>query len=322
MVTYTNVSKPSSTPYSNANARGKEQYDQSNLIYDDTTAFYDGVNLMAYSYADIPTLAWNVNYATLFNSYSVAAQTIFPEALFFSPDGDKMYVSDGAGTANLFEYSLSTAWDVSSRSLTNTLNLEPTVDFPASVFFKDDGLTMYVADSTPDTVFQYTLSTAWNISTASLSTSKNVTATAPNPEGMYFSFDGTRMFLVSYTNQAVAQYDLTEPWAVSGAIYRQSFSVATQSDQPDSVYFRSDGKRMYITNGGTPSKVIEYGLVEPWNVATAYFNKNLIVSATDINTFAAFFRADGLRLFIISSTNSSVMEYRFTSPYTNVNKPT
>jgi hypothetical protein len=43
-MSWTKISKPNSSTYTNVNAQGKEQYDQPSLSYDDANTFYDGVN--------------------------------------------------------------------------------------------------------------------------------------------------------------------------------------------------------------------------------------------------------------------------------------
>lgn len=54
--TYTNVAKPTSSVYSNQNPVGKEQFDDSNITYDSSTVFYDGVNQTAFSSLAKPVL--------------------------------------------------------------------------------------------------------------------------------------------------------------------------------------------------------------------------------------------------------------------------
>lgn len=49
MTTYTNINKPTGPTYTGVNAVGKEQYDQSSIMYDDPNVFYDGVNQAFYS---------------------------------------------------------------------------------------------------------------------------------------------------------------------------------------------------------------------------------------------------------------------------------
>lgn len=41
---WNNVSKPSVIGYTNVNPRGKEEYDQADIAYDDSNSYYDGVN--------------------------------------------------------------------------------------------------------------------------------------------------------------------------------------------------------------------------------------------------------------------------------------
>lgn len=55
MTTYTNITKPSGTSYTNMNSMGKEQYDQSTLSYDDSATFYDGYNPSQYTSVTKPS---------------------------------------------------------------------------------------------------------------------------------------------------------------------------------------------------------------------------------------------------------------------------
>lgn len=41
---WTPVAKPSTSNYTNVNPRGKTQYDQADITYDDSSIYYDGVN--------------------------------------------------------------------------------------------------------------------------------------------------------------------------------------------------------------------------------------------------------------------------------------
>lgn len=55
MTTYTNITKPAVTSYTNQNGRGREQYDQSGLTYDDASVFYDGTNPSQYQNVTKPS---------------------------------------------------------------------------------------------------------------------------------------------------------------------------------------------------------------------------------------------------------------------------
>lgn len=68
---WTPVAKPSSTNYTNVNPDGKTQYDQSDIAYDDSSIFYDGVNPAQWTDVTKPsyTLAWN-DLPTAFQNYN------------------------------------------------------------------------------------------------------------------------------------------------------------------------------------------------------------------------------------------------------------
>jgi hypothetical protein len=55
MTSYTKLTKPTGTGYTNQNSVGKEQYDQATLTYDDSSTFYDGVNQGLYSKLNKPS---------------------------------------------------------------------------------------------------------------------------------------------------------------------------------------------------------------------------------------------------------------------------
>ena len=69
---------------------------------------------------------------------------------------------------------------------------------------------MYIMGNTNDSVYQYTLSTAWDVSTASYaSKSFSVGSQETSPSGVKFSSDGTKMYVVGMQNDTVYKYTLS-----------------------------------------------------------------------------------------------------------------
>lgn len=52
---YTKIPKPTNAHYTNTNSVGREQYDQSDIIYDSPTVFYDGTNQNQYTKLSKPS---------------------------------------------------------------------------------------------------------------------------------------------------------------------------------------------------------------------------------------------------------------------------
>lgn len=84
------------------------------------------------------------------------------------------------------------------------------------MFIRPDGLKFYVVGGTMDTVYQYSMSVAWDMSTASYdSISLSIAAKETQPQGLFFKDDGTKMYLIGTFYDTVREYTLGTAWNVS-----------------------------------------------------------------------------------------------------------
>ena len=115
--------------------------------------------------------AYDISTASYSNkSFSVASQDGVPRDVRFKPDGTIMYVIASTAPDSVYQYTLSTAWDVSTASYANkSLNVQSQSANPAALVLSPDGTKVYVGGHNNITVFQYNLSTAWDLSTGSYS---------------------------------------------------------------------------------------------------------------------------------------------------------
>jgi sugar lactone lactonase YvrE len=238
---------------------------------------------------------WDITSETFVQSFSVFAQDASPLGLFFKPDGTRMYVS-GNGNDSVYEYSLSTAWDISSASYVQNFSVAAQETNPSGVFFKPDGLKMYVLGAQGQDVNEYDLSTAWDISTASFLQIFSVSAQETNPQGLFFKPDGTKMYILGTSGDDVNEYDLSTAWDISTASFLQSFSVAAQEGGPQGLYIKPDGTVLY-TVGAVNDRVYQYTI------------GGVSVSAQDTSPQGLFFKPDGLKMYIVGSSDDEVNEY-------------
>lgn len=61
MATWQNVPKPTASLWTSVNPAGKEQYDQASLTYDDSSTYYDGVNLAQWTAVAKPSVVGWMN---------------------------------------------------------------------------------------------------------------------------------------------------------------------------------------------------------------------------------------------------------------------
>ena len=156
-----------------------------------------------------------------------------------------------------------------------------TADFlTMALTFNNDGTKMYTssmrAGATGDRLYEYDLSTAYNISTATLRTSINVgtySGSSTNIHGamqVVFNNDGTKMFIADH-HKTIIEWTLTTPYDIDTAstTYNagQGYDTNLQEKRPTSVAFNNDGTKMFVTGNGKSeddNELNEYTLDTPF----------------------------------------------------------
>ena len=248
------------------------------------------------------------NYSGL--SKSIGTEEATPNGLFISPDGLNMYVNGSSGD-DVNQYTLSTAFNVSTATFVRLFSTSAQDSAPNDIFFKPDGLSMFIMGATNDTVFQYTLSSAFDISTASYaSKSFNVNSQESSPTGLWFKPDGTVMYIIGTSADAVFQYTLSTAWDVSTASYASIFfSVASQEGTPNQVNLSADGLTMWIL-GQTGDDISQYALGTAFNVSTAVFENSFYIGFQETTPTGLFIDSTANnRVYIVGTTNDTVFQY-------------
>ena len=208
---------------------------------------------------DVSTASWTA-------LVSVSAQDAKPKAMAFNTDGTKMFILGESGD-DVNEYTLSTGFDVTSTvtfidsfSVTSTDSGEE--DKPTGLTFNNDGTKMFVCGWRRDDVAEFTLTTGFDVSTASFVDSFSVSAQDGDTRDVKFNTDGTVMFVVGRGGSgksSVYRYTLTTGFDVSTATFEDSYSVADQETSANSVEFSTDGMKMFVM-GQQNDEVNEYTL--------------------------------------------------------------
>ena len=212
------------------------------------------------------TTGFDVSTASWTNVVSVSAQDVKPKAIAFNTDGTKMFILGEQGD-DVNEYTLSTGFDVTSTvtfvdsfGVTSTDSGEE--DKPTGLTFNTDGTKMFICGWRRDDVAEYTLTTGFDVSTASFVDSLSVSAQDGDTRDVKFNTDGTVMFVVGRGGagkSSVYRYTLTTGFDVSTATFEDSYSVADQETSANSVEFNTDGTKMFVM-GQSGDDVNEYTL--------------------------------------------------------------
>jgi len=252
------------------------------------------------------TEGWSLENAYYTGDSFALSSTTVNSSIFFKPDGTKFYV--GTSSSDIRQYDLSTAWDISTASLTNTLN---TVGINGGVFFKPDGTKIFTASTNRDTVTQNTLSTAWDISTAGMTFQFSVNNEESNVTDLYLKPDGTELFIVGSGNNFVTRYSLSTAWDITTASFTtgDSLFVNSQDTVMEGLFFKPDGTYFY-TVGENNQRAYEYYLSTAWDITTGYYTgKSFDVSSEETSPKGFYFKSDGSKFFLVGGGADSVLEY-------------
>jgi hypothetical protein len=240
---------------------------------------------------------FNVSTASYSQNFSVSSQDTSPRDIAFNADGTKMFIAGRSGNA-IYEYTLSTGYDVSTSSFVDSLNISSQESEVEGLTFSTDGTKMFIVGGAGDEVNEYDLSIGFDLSTASFSQNFSVSAQETQPFGISFNTDGTKMLIVGATGRDVNEYDLTTGFDVSTASFVDSFSVSSQATNPNGIAFNTNGTKMFITCSDTDN-VYEYTIG-----STDYTNqmdKTQLDAVTDPNHIAL---GDDLDLAIVFNMTS------------------
>ena len=136
------------------------------------------------------------------------------------------------------------------------------------VGFKSDGTKAYIRGYTGSahTIKQYSLSTAWDLRTATLDGSLGVAMSSFVENGVpLFKSDGTKMYTA---NNGYYQYSLTTPWDITSGVTADGLvHSSAAADLAGSV--NPDGTKFYSSTSGSGTQIAETVLTTPWDFSTA-----------------------------------------------------
>ena len=252
-----------------------------------------------------PDLA-NASYDSV--SFSVAGKDTAPRKVLFKPDGTKMYVAGSVGK-NVYEYDLITTWDITSATFLQSFSVSTEETDLRGLYFKSDGTEMYIIGSGGDEVNQYSLSAAWNVSTATFLQAFSVVAQEISPQGIFFRADGIKMYFVGISGDDVNEYTLSNAWDISTASYVQSFSVFSKATFVTDVVFNPNGSKMWVT-GQVSDAIHQYSLSTAWDISTASYDSiSFSVNAQEAAPQGFIFKPDGSKMYVVGTVGDAIYQY-------------
>ncbi|MDT7831990.1 beta-propeller fold lactonase family protein [Flavobacteriaceae bacterium S356] len=260
---------------------------------------------------------------TIQSYYRVNGEETAPEDVTFNDTGTRMYVLGGSGD-DVTQYTLSTAWDVSTASTPVVWDTRTAIenllgatngDRLTGMAFNDDGSKVFVIDRRSDDIFEFDLSTNYDISTVSAVIDNIPTTGEGNPRSISFNADGTRIYIIGNAGDDVTTYTLTTGFDLS-SLTGTTVSVAlTEDNTPQALLINDDGTTFYVA-GSVNDQINEYTLSAAFDFSSTITHISAAGFPTvEITPHGMVFNDDGTKLFVAGDQANAIAEIALSTPY-------
>ncbi|MFM1840080.1 MAG: Lentibacter virus vB LenP [Bacteroidota bacterium] len=183
-----------------------------------------------------------------------------PQGFYFKPDGMRVYVVGSGSLGVIQQFNLTSSWSLppafSASQVTSSNIYAPDTNL-SSISFTNDGRFCYLLGKTSKKIYEYRLSTSWDIQSCQLVGSKDISLQTflLEPEGLYFKQDKRIPAIYVTTNgESTFQYDgpyttATKPllsqsvWPLDGA-----YPYNTSSNGLNSVVGILQNNNTYVSS--------------------------------------------------------------------------
>ena len=250
--------------------------------------------------------------------------------LYVKPDGMRMYLIGSQNGDDVEQFSIasaSDAFDISKMVADNVRVGSLQESNAQDIYFADDpadtstyGKKMYVIGTSNDRIRQYTISTAWDLSSTVSNAGDFVVPGGTQTTGLAFGRKtggalGTRVYVVDSGQDNIKQFDLGTAWDTD------TIDVSTRVDVDisasaifDSVQactgirFNSDGTEMYLTDNAAGDDVTQFGLSTPYDIASTITNEGSLYTGESDNTLGGLHLV-GTNIYTVDPSSDTIRQY-------------
>ena len=214
----------------------------------------DGTYFFHAAYNQTKTRVYTLNSPwDLYSNHSGYTEYTHPSSItcfdmHISEDGTKYYLA--MYNDAIYEYTLSTPWDASTISLTNTMNAgSSNTQFNnyygiGGIHVSPDGDYLVLTTQTFDRILIYDLDTPFDITSRNLSSEQTLTTDASNyPRGIVVSADGKTFVYQQTSQENVSWFTLPTPWTFS-TVTINSQDITTDN-QGMGLDIAADGSKIF-----------------------------------------------------------------------------
>ena len=197
-------------------------------------------------------------------------------------------------------------------------------NIPHGITFNPDGTKMFIVGASANRFIQFSLSTPFDISEATLLAGDHCTFTgdADDAVQIVFNSDGSRVFLVDDDDAGndVEIYDLTTNYDVSTC--SNSGNKDFSSTNLKGMQFSNDGRKLFLFDETATFTIQHYSLSSPYNISSPTLVKEYTGSSSQTlkqimgnsnNPHGFKFSSDGTKIYLTGS--KKIFEFSLSDPF-------
>jgi len=146
-----------------------------------------------------------------------------------------------------------TPFDITSSQFAFDTDIASQDSDPTGIAWNDDGSRLYEVGRGSDRIYQYTVSTPFDIDTASFFT--DIATQDSAPRGIAWNDDGSRLYEVGTGSNRIYQYTVSTPFDIATASF--STDIAAQDSSPQGIAWNDDGSGLYEV-GANSDRIYQY----------------------------------------------------------------
>lgn len=214
-----------------------------------------------------------------------------------------------ANFAKAVQYAMTTPGDIKTVSGLAISGLAATITSGARVsgFHVDSTGSRFYAVTDYDgagRIYQYKMTTAWNLSTGSYD-AKNLAIATGIVKDIHVDDIGSRYYILNATG-SIIQYKFTTAWDITtGSFTTRKFLETQETGDRLNLWLNNSGNTMYVL--GSSNYVYQYNLSDPWNVDSAVFSNRSFNTVARVHTISGnglAFLKSGSSMYVIGSDTS------------------
>ncbi len=248
------------------------------------------------------------NGATAETVLDLSLQGDDPRDLTFSNNGMRLFTV-GSGDQEINQYNLTAAYDLSTATFAHSLDVSNEETLPEGIAIRNNGMDIYIVGVNSDSVYQYSMTSANDLSTASLSKKLKISDQQNFATDLAFNGDGSKMYIVGHGGKTIHQYNLSLVFDITTAVVSPNFlDISNEENTARGMTFGDSGRKLFVI-GSSGREVNQYSLSTAYDISTASHELVFDVQTEDNGPNGVVFRPNGTEMFMVGIQGDDITKF-------------